>query len=135
MGTHQFDLFCNSNIFRSSAFSALRPTDFTSTSLLRPKLYFDMYVSTNKKSRFDKRSKYRGRSTEKAEDIKMVEVKKRSNWCVPKTCRLWARKIKITILIGSSNFYISKQVLTKLKIYKKIKIYKKKKSFFYCRLS
>jgi len=42
-------------------FSVLRPTDFTSTFLT--KIYFDLYVSTNKKSRFDKMSNYRGRST------------------------------------------------------------------------
>jgi len=42
-------------------------------SLLRPKLYFDMYFSTNKKSRFDRMSKYRGRS-------RAVEVQKWSNW-------------------------------------------------------
>ena len=42
--------------------------DFFSQTLLRPKLYFDLYVLTNKKSRVDKRSKYRTRS-------KRVEVK------------------------------------------------------------
>ena len=41
----------------------LRPfwQNLTSTYLLRPKLYFDIYFSTNRKSRFVKRSKYRGR--------------------------------------------------------------------------
>ena len=49
--------------YESVGFSVLRPTDFTSTKiLLRPKLYFDLYFSTNNKSRFEKRSKYRGRS-------------------------------------------------------------------------
>ena len=70
----------NQNWIRiSSTFSVLRPTllrlfspNFTSTSLVRPKLYFDLYFSTNKKSRFDKMSKYRGRS-------KDIEVQKRSN--------------------------------------------------------
>ena len=37
--------------------------NFTSASLLRPKLYVDLCFSTNNKSTFDKRSKYRGRST------------------------------------------------------------------------
>ena len=55
--------------------------NFTSTSLLRPKLYFDLYFSTNKKSRFVKRSKYRGRS-------KRVEVK-RSN------CRGRSRAVEV----------------------------------------
>ena len=52
---------------------------FDPPTLLRPKLYFDLHFSTNKKSRFDKMSKYRGRS-------KRVEVQKRSNWCVPQVC-------------------------------------------------
>ena len=47
----------------SSTFSVLRPTDFT------------VYFSTNKRSRFARRSKYRGRS-------RAVEVKIRSNWLV-----------------------------------------------------
>ena len=37
--------------------------NFTSTAWLRPKLYFDLYFSTNKKSRFGKMSKYKCRST------------------------------------------------------------------------
>ena len=54
--------------------------NFTSTSLFRPKLYFNLYFSTNNKSRFAKRSKYICRSTRA--QVK-VEVQKRSNWCVP----------------------------------------------------
>jgi len=49
----------------------LRPKpyfDFFGQTLVRPKLYFDLYFSTNKMSRFDKRSKYRGPS-------KRVELK------------------------------------------------------------
>ena len=69
------NFFCTSTIFISSTFSLLRPKRYfdlnlTSTSLLRPKLYFDLCISTNN-SRFNKRSKYRGR-------IKRVEVQKRS---------------------------------------------------------
>jgi len=51
--THQFDLFCTSIIFIFCG----PPT------LLRPKPYYDLNFSTNKKSRFDKMPKYRGRST------------------------------------------------------------------------
>ena len=105
-------LFCTSTIFISSTFSVLRPFSylrpflyfdhfhifdlfctsthrfyldqtFNSTFLLRPKLYFDLYVSTNKKSRFDKRLRYRkgrryenGRSTEKVELMRT-----RINYC------------------------------------------------------
>ena len=63
----------------SSTFSVLRPFSylrpflyFAPPTLLRRKLYFDQYSSTNKKSRFSKRSKYRGRSRE-------VQVQKMSN--------------------------------------------------------
>ena len=51
--THQFDLFCTST-------DGLRPKpyfDFFGQTLLRPKLYFYQYFSTNKKSIFNKRSK------------------------------------------------------------------------------
>jgi len=68
----------------SSTFSVLRPTDFLplkpyfdffDQTLLRPRLYF----STNKKSRFDKMSKYRGRS--KRVDVeRKVKVQKISNY-------------------------------------------------------
>ena len=56
MGTHQFDRFCTS--------THRLYFDFFGQALLRPKVYFDLYFSTNKKSRFDKRSKYRGRGKE-----------------------------------------------------------------------
>mgnify|MGYP000124864948 CR=1 FL=1 len=42
-------------------FDLFGQTLLTTKTLLRP-LYFDLCFSTNKKSRFDKRSKYRGRS-------------------------------------------------------------------------
>ena len=52
--------------------ASVRPfLNFDPPTLLRPKLYFELYFSTNKKSRFDKRSKYRGRS-------RAGEVQKRS---------------------------------------------------------
>ena len=72
-GTHQFDLFYISTHGYPPTLLWPKPHfDFFGKTLLRPKLYF----STNKKSRFDKRSKYRGRSKE-------VEVQKRPIWCVP----------------------------------------------------
>ena len=49
LGTHQFDLFCISTIFISSAFSVLRPLYFdlsTSTSLLRL-AYFELCTSNS----------------------------------------------------------------------------------------
>jgi len=62
----------------SSTFSVLCPFAylrlclyFNPPTLLRPKLYFDLCFSTNKKSIFHKRSKYRGRS-------RAVEVQNRS---------------------------------------------------------
>ena len=61
--THQFDLFCTSTIVVSSTFSVVRLSfdrNFTSTSLHRAQLYFDLFFSTKKKSRFAERSKYRG---------------------------------------------------------------------------
>jgi len=84
---HIFDLFCIS-IHRLYF-------DLNLSSTFLAKLYFDLYFSTSKKSRFEigrstkvevERSKYRkgrryenGRSTEKVEDMKMVEVQKKSN--------------------------------------------------------
>ena len=74
----------------SSTFSVLRPFSylrpflyFDPPTLLRPKLYFDLYFSTNKMPRFDKRSKYRngrryenGRSTEKVELMRTPKLSK-----------------------------------------------------------
>jgi len=63
---HIFDIFCTS----THRLYLIRPKpyfDFFGQTLLRPKLYFELCFSTTKKSRFDKRSKYRGRSTEKVE--------------------------------------------------------------------
>ena len=57
-----------------SAFYVLRRSK-SSTSLLRPFLLRRTKVYVEVKSL--------GRSTEKDEDLKMVEVQKRSNWCVP----------------------------------------------------
>ena len=73
-----FDFFCHN--FTSTFLSQVY-FDLFGQTLLRPKLNF----STNKKSSFDKMSKYRGRSKEfkvkrsKYEDMKMVEVQKKSN--------------------------------------------------------
>ena len=73
---HIFDLFCTSthrlSTHRPKLYFDLNLTstfltklyfdlNFTLTSLLRQKLYFDLCFSTNKKSRFNKSSKYRGR--------------------------------------------------------------------------
>jgi len=64
IGDHSIFLIIDEivDLFRTSTFCVLRPTDFTnlnlnSTSLVRPKLYFDLYFSATKKSRCDKKSK------------------------------------------------------------------------------
>ena len=63
-GTHQFDLFCTSTIFIYATFFVLYslPVHY---SLVLYSLYFGCTFS------------------EKGDDMKMVEVQKRSNWCVP----------------------------------------------------
>jgi len=92
LGTHQFELFCTSTIFISSTFSVLRPLYFlfTSTRVLRP-LYFDsltstfcqiwtsyLSISTGRNTVLVEVKSVESRSTEKVEDMKMVEVQKRS---------------------------------------------------------
>ena len=61
----------NSTYFEDDGFKSAY-FDFFDQTLLRPKLYFDLYFSTNNKSSFDKMSKYKGRSKE-------FELQKRSN--------------------------------------------------------
>ena len=77
---HIFDLF-----FTSSAL--VRPlyfARFTSARLHTALLYFDLFANLDLSLVEKYRSKYSfGRSTEKIEDMKMVEVQKRSYWCVP----------------------------------------------------
>ena len=90
-GMHQFVLFCTSTIFVSSTFSVFRPRYFDLLSnldfLLVEKYRSKYSLSRNKDVRF-KDVKSVGRSTEKIEDMKMVEVQKMSNWCVPKDSNL-----------------------------------------------
>ena len=76
------------------------------TSLLRPILYFDLYFLTNKKSRFDKRSKYRGRSRE-------VEIE-RSKYRKGRTD--YYPLYRIIFSIFGCTIYIVKYAMTKFDI-------------------